>query len=127
MSSNTAPLTARERAPFTPAVCAVRRRPLRVAALGAAALLFASTAAQLQALTAAGAFGRGANQQVVRAVRAITDVLTSNLLGFVGATLVLVIVGLAAAHIYGDERATEKTLRVVKGVFMLVAAAGIVA
>ncbi|MDO8184652.1 hypothetical protein Q5424_04805 [Conexibacter sp. JD483] len=78
-------------------------------------------------MSAAGAFGRGANQSMIRSVKAITEALTNNLLGFIGATIVLVIVGLAAGHIYGDERAHEKTLRVVKGVFMLVAATGLVA
>ncbi|MDW5595918.1 hypothetical protein VSS74_16335 [Conexibacter stalactiti] len=79
------------------------------------------------ALNAAGAFGRGANAAMIRSVRSVAETLTNNLLGFVGATLVLVILGLAAGHIYGDERAHEKTLRVVKGVFMLVAATGLVA
>lgn len=82
---------------------------------------------QVEALSAAGAFGRGANAQMLRAVRAVTETLTSNLLGFIGATIVLVIVGLAAGHIFGDERAHEKTLKVVRGVFMLVAASGLVA
>lgn len=123
MSSSSTPLAFRERVHSIRGSDRHRRSPLRLAF----AVILVALVGQMQALTAAGAFGRGANQQVVRAVRAITDVLTSNLLGFVGATLVLVIVGLAAGHIYGDERATEKTLRVVKGVFMLVAAAGIVA
>lgn len=126
MSSTALPRGSHARASRRRVRCIGQRSTLLAATI-ASAVLSLSTAAQLQALTAAGAFGRGANQQVVRAVRAVTDALTTNLLGFVGATLVLVIVGLAAGHIYGDERASEKTLRVVKGVFMLVAAAGIVA
>lgn len=91
------------------------------------ASVVATGSSQVGALSAAGAFGRGANAQMLRAVRAVTETLTSNLLGFIGATILLVIVGLAAGHIFGDERAHEKTLKVVRGVFMLVAASGLVA
>lgn len=101
-------------------------RRLALVAMAAAGGI-ATGSSQVSALSAAGAFGRGANAQMLRAVRAITEALTNNLLGFIGATIVLVIVGLAAGHIFGDERAHEKTLKVVRGVFMLVAASGIVA
>jgi hypothetical protein len=83
--------------------------------------------ANVNALSAAGAFGKGANGQMIHSVTAVTDAIKNNLLGLVGATLVLVILGLAAGHILGDQRAHEKTMTVVKGVFMLVAATGFVA
>jgi hypothetical protein len=53
--------------------------------------------------------------------------LKDNLLGFVGATIVLVVIGLAVAHIVGDQRAQERTAKLVQGVLMLAAATGLVA
>lgn len=83
--------------------------------------------APTDALSAAGVFGRGANAEMLRSVDAVTTALKANLLGFVGATIVLVIIALAIAHIVGDQRAQEKTAKLVQGVFMLVAATGFVA
>ncbi len=82
---------------------------------------------QMDALQAAGVFGRGANGQLIAGVRAVTSALKDNLLGFVGATIVLVVIGLAVAHIVGDQRAQEKTAKLVQGVLMLAAATGLVA
>jgi hypothetical protein len=85
------------------------------------------TFGHMDALQAAGVFGRGANGQLIAGVRAVTSALKDNLLGFVGATIVLVIIGLAVAHIVGDQRAQEKTAKLVQGVLMLAAATGLVA
>lgn len=83
--------------------------------------------AHMDALSAAGVFGRGANADLLASLRSVTNVLKANFLGFVGATIVLVVLALAAAHIVGDQRAQEKTARLVQGVLMLVAASGFVA
>jgi hypothetical protein len=85
------------------------------------------TFTRMDALQAAGVFGRGANGQLIAGVRAVTSALKDNLLGFVGATIVLVVIGLAVAHIVGDQRAQEKTAKLVQGVLMLAAATGLVA
>jgi len=82
---------------------------------------------RMDALQAAGVFGRGANGQLISGVRAVAEALKDNLLGFVGATIVLVVIGLAVAHIVGDQRAQEKTAKLVQGVLMLAAATGLVA
>jgi len=82
---------------------------------------------RMDALQAAGVFGRGANAQMIASLRAVTGALKDNLLGFVGATIVLVVIALAAAHIVGDQRAQEKTAKLVQGVLMLAAATGLVA
>jgi hypothetical protein len=81
----------------------------------------------MHALSAAGVFGRGADAGMLRSVNAVTNALKANLLGFVGATIVLVIIALAVGHIVGDQRAQEKTAKLVQGVCMLVAATGFVA
>ena len=83
--------------------------------------------AHTDALSAAGVFGRGANADLIASLRSVTNVLKANFLGFVGATIVLVVLALAAGHIVGDQRAQEKTARLVQGVLMLVAASGFVA
>jgi len=82
---------------------------------------------RMDALQAAGVFGRGANGQLISVVRAVAEALKDNLLGFVSATIGLVVIGLALGHVVGDQRAPEKTARFVQGVLMLAAATGLVA
>ena len=82
---------------------------------------------RMDALQAAGVFGRGANGELISGVRAVTTALKDNLLGFVSATIVLVVIGLALAHVVGDQRAPERTARFVQGVLMLAATTGLVA
>jgi hypothetical protein len=83
--------------------------------------------AHMNALQAAGVFGRGADEQLIAGLGAVVSAMKDNLLGFVGATIVLVIIGLAVAHIVGDQRAQERTAKLVQGVLMLAAATGFVA
>lgn len=82
---------------------------------------------QMEALKAAGVFGDGAHGQLVRGVTAVTNALRDNLLGFVGASIILVVIGLAVSLSVGDPRAQERIAKLVQGVLMLAAAAGLVA
>jgi hypothetical protein len=103
------------------------RRPVLVLVALVAIPFAVALICPLDSLASAGVFGKGANDEMLKALRAVVAAMTSNMLGFVGATIGLVVIGLGAAHIFGDERAHEKTLRVVKGIFYLVIASGFVA
>jgi hypothetical protein len=81
----------------------------------------------MNALQAAGVFGRGANGQLIAGLRAVVGAIKDNLLGFVGATIVLAIIGLAISLGAGDPRAQERVSKLVQGVLMLAAATGFVA
>jgi hypothetical protein len=82
---------------------------------------------QMDALNAAGVFGRGANAEVTARLRAVVTVLKDNFLGFIGGSLILGVLALAFAHGRGDQRAGERTHSFIFGVLFVAVAGGLVA
>jgi hypothetical protein len=82
---------------------------------------------RMDALSAAGVFGRGANAEVTARLRAVVTVLKDNFLGFISGSLILGVLALAFAHMRGDHRASERTHSFVFGLLFVAVAGGFVA